>query len=144
MYGVRSQSCPRVGYRLLFGCFCFRLLWPMFLPPHITSYAQHTPHANHTHHLHLHATRTIRAVHLTHTALTTHLSHLHNPSHPSYLTHTSHPHHATSTHHTQSSSPFPSPQTRSCSRKSEMAYGLYCALWMHSVLDQVYPIYPKL
>ena len=44
------------------------------------------------------------------------------------FTHTPHPHHTTSTHHTQSSPPISLPQTRSCPRKSEMAYSLFCAL----------------
>ena len=77
VYDVRTQSCFRVGCRLLFGCLCFRLRGPVFLPPQITSlYTQHASHANHTQHPHLHATRTIHAVHRTHTTLTTHLPHM--------------------------------------------------------------------
>jgi hypothetical protein len=32
VHDVRPQSCSRVGCRLLFGCLCFRLQGPVFLP----------------------------------------------------------------------------------------------------------------
>jgi hypothetical protein len=66
------------------------------------------------------------------TPRTSHTHHIHTTPH--LLTTHNHPTIPNHSHH----------HTRSCSRKFEMASSLVCASWMHYVLDQVYPIHPKL
>ena len=62
----------------------------------------------------------------------------------SHFTHTPHPHHTTATHHTQSSPLISLPPRLALAHASLRWHTVVLCLWMHFVLDQVYPNYPKL
>ena len=126
-------SCyHRVGNRLLVVCFRLLLLSVAFSccaqyrSYHNTPHPAHNTHPTQITHTTCTSQPTRRAPHT--------LCTYHTPTMPDITpptprsTHTPHPHHTTSNHHTQSSPPISLPQTRSCPRKSEMAYSLFCAL----------------
>jgi hypothetical protein len=118
----RVQSGRTSGARRLF-CFRLQLLCPPpILSHHITSCTQHTPHANHIHRLHPHATRTTRRAPHTHCTYHTLTIPGITPPTPRTFTHTTSTPHQGHSSHTIISTHLTTTETRSCSRKLEMAY----------------------
>ena len=122
VFGSAVVCCSVASAFCWFGrCFAFVLIYHTYARPHTplacprhSQLTRRAPHTHRTHH-----TLTTPSITLPHLALYTHA--------------TSTPQHIHSSHRIIPTNSLP--QTRSCSRKSEMAYSLvFCALWMHVVL----------